>query len=78
MDLSADINVLYGSQTAHFEDQLAVIGAGGGFSSGGDSGSLVVDAVLKQPVGLLFAGGGASTFVNPIDQVLSRLNLQVV
>jgi hypothetical protein len=78
MDMSADINVLYGSQTAHFEDQLAVVGAGGSFSSGGDSGSLVVDAMTRRAVGLLFAGGSRTTFVNPIDQVLSRLKIQII
>ncbi len=78
MDISADINVLYGSNTAHFEDQLAIVGAGSSFSSGGDSGSLVVDGVTRRPVGLLFAGGGSMTFTNPIDQVISRLRIQIV
>jgi hypothetical protein len=78
MDVSADINVLYGAQTAHFVDQLAVVGAGSNFSSGGDSGSLVVDGVTRRAVGLLFAGGGATTFLNPIDQVLSCLKIQII
>lgn len=42
------------------------------FSAGGDSGSLIVDAVNKHPVGLLFAGGGVMTFANVIDDVLSH------
>ena len=59
--------------------QLAVSGVGGQFSSGGDSGSLVVDAVTRHPVGLLFAGGGlGTTFVNPIGPVLDRFGVEIV
>ena len=32
----------------------------------------------RKPVGLLFAGGGGSTIANPIDDVLSALNVTVV
>lgn len=79
MDLAADINVRYGTKSAAFEDQLAVAGVGGQYSSGGDSGSLVVDAVTRQPVGLLFAGGGlGTTFVNPIGPVLDRFGVGIV
>jgi hypothetical protein len=79
MDLAADINVRYGTKSAAFEDQLAVSGVGGQFSSGGDSGSLVVDAVTRCPVGLLFAGGGlGTTFVNPIGPVLDRFDVEIL
>ncbi len=78
MDLSADIRVRFGTRVASFEDQLAVIGSGGVFSSGGDSGSLVVDAVTRRPVGLLFAGGGGTTFVNPIGPVLERFGVAIL
>jgi hypothetical protein len=79
MDLSADIKVRYGTDTAAFEDQIAIVGVGGGpFSSGGDSGSLIVDAVAKEPVALLFAGGTGMTFANPIAPVLTRFNAAIV
>jgi hypothetical protein len=54
----ATIDVSYRTGTARFEDQIVI--SGDGFSSGGDSGSLVVTkGVLlgdRRPVGLLFAG----------------------
>ena len=47
------------------------------FSSGGDSGSLIVKVpaagTRANPVGLLFAGGSGVTFANPIGQVLKAL-----
>jgi hypothetical protein len=78
MDISATIRVLYGSNRAEFDDQLAIVGAGGMFSAGGDSGSLIVDAVTLRPVGLLFAGGGSTTFANPIDVVLSHFGITIL
>jgi len=78
MDLSARIKVRYGTRLATFDNQLGIVGAGGTFSSGGDSGSLIVDGVTKEPVALLFAGGGGMTFANPISPVLSRFNIQIV
>lgn len=78
MDLAADINVRFGRRTASFEDQLAVTDVGGSFSSGGDSGSLVVDAVTRRPVALLFAGGLDTTFANPIGLVLDRFGAEIL
>lgn len=73
MDLAATIRVRYGTQLALFDDQLGIQGVGAApFSAGGDSGSLIVDAVTKQPVGLLFAGGGIMTFANVIGDVLGN------
>lgn len=48
------------------------------FSAGGDSGSVVVDANNKV-IGLLFAGnsGTGYTFINPIADVLSELNVSM-
>ncbi|XHX79163.1 MAG: hypothetical protein RBJ76_04300 [Stenomitos frigidus ULC029] len=77
-DLSADIQVRFGGQIATFDDQLAITGMNGPFSSGGDSGSLIVDAVTRHPVGLLFAGGGNTTFANPIEKVLSRFDAVIL
>jgi chorismate synthase len=49
------------------------------FSAGGDSGSLIWNwAAGMRPVGLLFAGGGGTTFANPIGTVLSALNIRLL
>jgi hypothetical protein len=77
-DLAADIRVRYGTRIAEFQDQIGILGAGGLFSSGGDSGSLIVDAVTRRPVGLLFAGGGGMTFGNPIDPILTRFDIDIL
>lgn len=78
MDLAADINVRYGTRLAAFEDQIAISGVGGTFSSGGDSGSCIVDAVQRNPVALLFAGGTGTTFANPIIPVLDRFDVDII
>ena len=80
VDLSVDIWVNYGvSGRAWFENQIGITGIYGQiFSQGGDSGSLIVDAVTLNPVGLLFAGGGGMTFANRIDDVLNYFNVSIV
>jgi hypothetical protein len=73
------INVNYGSgRIARFVNQIAVRAAQGDFSAGGDSGSLIWtwDA-RRAPVALLFAGGGGTTFGNPIASVLASLDVQI-
>jgi hypothetical protein len=77
-DLSADIQVLYGTRAANFDDQLAVQGIDSPFSAQGDSGALIVDAANRRPVGLLFAGGGPITFANPIERVTAQLNVEIL
>lgn len=47
------------------------------FSDHGDSGSVIVDSA-GYVVALLFAGSGASTVGNPIANVLSELNVDIV
>lgn len=78
MDCAADVRVRYGNRVAQFTDQIAVTGVNGPFSAGGDSGSLVVDAVTRRPVGLLFAGGGNTSFCNHISDVLGPFRVSVV
>ena len=75
------LKVKYQNGTALFVDQIEVVGlCDTNFSAGGDSGSLV--ATLpdgtgpRAAVGLLFAGGGASTFANPIQTVLDDLGAE--
>lgn len=74
------INVNFGGgRVARFTNQIAVRSPSGDFSAGGDSGSLIWtwDA-RRAPVALLFAGGGGTTFGNPIASVLARLDVQLV
>ncbi len=78
--LSADIRVRYqtraGTRIAEFWDQIQIRGRNGViFSRPGDSGSLIVTAGSKQPVGLLFAGGDQDTFANPIGEVMAALRI---
>lgn len=70
-------SVSYGSEgIAEFEDQFIIREVDGGeFSSGGDSGSvLIVDGMIG---GLLFAGGGGITIANRISHVVSLLGIRV-
>ena len=67
--LNATVRVGYDSGTARFVGQIVI--TPGGFSDGGDSGSLIVtDDEACNPVGLLFAGSSSYTIANPIDLVL--------
>jgi hypothetical protein len=82
--INADVTVGYEDEcngeyfTVEYSGQIFI--GGGGFSQGGDSGSLVVENVRNnpRPVGLLFAGGGGITVANPIDDVLSYLGASMV
>jgi hypothetical protein len=78
IDCSATIRVNYGGKVALFADQTAIRGIGADFSAGGDSGSLIWtwDA-RRNPVGLLFAGGGGVTFANKIGRVLNALQIVI-
>jgi hypothetical protein len=74
----AAINVNYGGRVAHFADQFAVRAPSGSFSEGGDSGSVIWTwNTARQPVGLLFAGGGGVTFANRITRVLGALDIAI-
>ncbi len=76
--INTTVNVGYSTGTARFINQVAI--RGGGFSAGGDSGSLIVvngGSNDRRPVALLFAGGGNFTFANPISNVLSRFGVTV-
>ena len=74
------VNVNYGGgRVGRFVNQIAIRTPGGNFSAGGDSGSVIWtwDA-RRAPVALLFAGGGGTTFANPITRVLAALDVQMV
>ena len=72
------VNVQYNAGVARFVGQI-LVGGGGGFSAGGDSGSLIVVSAKgendRKPVGLLFAAGSHFAIANPIDAVLARFNV---
>lgn len=81
-NVSATIKVRFGSRVALFRDQIEILplnAASGPFSSGGDSGSIIwtLDEA-RLPVGLLFAGGGSSTFANHMETVLKALDIELV
>ncbi len=76
--INATVNVGYDTGVARFVGQVII--GGGGFSAGGDSGSLIVverGGNARRPVGLLFAGGGGITVANPIGEVLDYFNVSV-
>jgi hypothetical protein len=79
--IHATLDISYSGGTARFEDQIVITGTGGGFSAGGDSGSLIVtDGLLvrdRRPVGLLFAGSRTTTIANPIAPVLARFGVTI-
>jgi hypothetical protein len=71
------VNVNYGGgKVANFRDQIAIRASSGDFSAGGDSGSSIwtFDSA-RRPVGLLFAGGGGTTFANRMDRVVAALDI---
>jgi len=76
--INVTVNVSYGAgRVAQFRDQISIRGATD-FSAGGDSGSLIWQwAAGLRPVGLLFAGGGGTTFGNRITRVLSGLDVRM-
>jgi len=71
--VEATVRINYFGATAVFEDQLIA----SAMSEGGDSGSAVLD-MDRRFVGLLFAGSPVTTILNPIDTVLSSLNVRPV
>jgi hypothetical protein len=77
--INAVVDVNYRTGNARFEGQIII--TDGSFSTGGDSGSLVVSKGLfaadRRPVGLLFAGSSTNTIANPIDLVLDRFGVRV-
>jgi hypothetical protein len=71
--VEATVQVSYGAAgTATFTDQLMA----GPMSSGGDSGSAILDG-SDRVVGLLFAGSSSTTILNRIQNVLEALNVVI-
>src|SRR3989441_3315593 len=64
------------TKTARYVDQLII--SPGGFSNGGDSGSLIVtDAGTPNPVALLSAGNSSVTIANRIDLGVNRFGVTI-
>jgi hypothetical protein len=57
-----------------YTNQIVVSGTG--FTSGGDSGSLIVDQSSADPVALLYAGSDTEAVGNPVGDVLAALEDQ--
>jgi hypothetical protein len=70
--IDATLRVDYEGSAALFTGQLVA----GPMSQPGDSGSAVLD-MDGRVAGLLFAGSDAATIINPIDEVLSALNVEL-
>ena len=70
--LDVTVRVDYGGRMATFTDQLIA----GGMSSGGDSGSVILDEE-GYVVGILFAGSDVTTVISPIMLVLDALGVEV-
>ena len=76
VDICYEVLIIFCVKSARFVDQI-IIGQSG-FSSGGDSGSLIVtDNDARNPVALLFAGSSTETIANRIDLVLNYFNVTV-
>lgn len=80
--INATVDVGYSGGVARFVNQIVI--QPGGFSAGGDSGSLIVvdgkgrdKAHNNEPVGLLYAGSSFFTIANPIDAVLTRFGVDI-
>jgi hypothetical protein len=76
-DVGADVTLELGTGAYLFDNVIQVVGAGGPFSTGGDSGALVVDALTRRPIGLVIGGTGTRTFVSPIGVVLGRFGVHL-
>jgi hypothetical protein len=71
--LDVTVTVDYGGKLGTFRNQLMA----GAMSPGGDSGSAVLD-MNKRVVGLLYAGSNTTTILNPVQNVLDALQVQLV
>jgi hypothetical protein len=67
------VQIDYDGHMVQFVDQFMATG----MSAGGDSGSAVLD-MDGSVIGLLFAGSGVATLINPIQAVLDALNVEIV
>lgn len=72
-EINATLDVLYGSgRVARFTNQIVTTD----MSTGGDSGSLIVEQGTNRPVALLFAGGDTRTIASPIQPILDEFGVR--
>ncbi len=81
--IATDVSVQYqkncGSGRKFFVNYTGqVVVSGGGFSAGGDSGSLIVSQAEAAPVALLYAGSSTTTIGNPAAEVAGVLGVSFV
>jgi hypothetical protein len=76
--INGTVTVGYSSGNALFVNQI-IVQSRKAFIKPGDSGSLLVTAPGREPVGLLFAGNSSGTYAiaNPIEEVLSTFNVTI-
>jgi hypothetical protein len=68
--VTSNVNYGAGCDVYRFVGQIQITNPPGvDFSSGGDSGSAILNSESLIPVGLLFAGSDTSTIANPMPQV---------
>ncbi|MGH7753117.1 MAG: hypothetical protein ACREN5_09895, partial [Gemmatimonadales bacterium] len=76
VDICYEVIFIFCVKSARFVNQLII--TPGGFSGGGDSGSLIVtDDANRNPIGLLFAGSSTQTIANRIDLVLGYFGVTI-
>lgn len=75
VNLTVRVNYGEGCNVYTFVKQIEI--TPGAFSSGGDSGSVILDTATRIPVGLLFAGSSSSTIGNNIIAVYKNLGVYV-
>lgn len=74
--VDATLNIEFSKGVARFENQLIVVKPG--FSSGGDSGSVVlINNGTRKICGLLFAGSEYVTVINRIEDVINALGISL-
>lgn len=73
--IDAAVRVNYGRFVATFTDQVLIRGLPGQFGAAGDSGSLIFTGPYRDPLALLFAGGGNLTIASPIHLIAKRFKL---
>ena len=81
-DVSATMRIDYRPPLPHgvvFAGLIVIRGVGlQCFSDYGDSGALLLDAVKRTPVGLVFAGGGGTGLAHRLGPVLNQFGVRVV
>lgn len=76
LSICYEVVFIFCTKSARFVDQIII--EPGGFSGGGDSGSLIVtDDANKSPVALLFAGSSTQTIANRLDLVLDYFDVSI-